>query len=462
MRKMNGRKGAVVASTAALALVLTACGGSSGEGDEEDAGGTVQITVSGLPDNTKPEERQAFLDDVAAFEDANPGIDVEPTELLWDQQTFSAQLAGGTLPTLMAVPFTELPGLINRQQVKDVTEWVQGNDLFGDVSESVLQTATGPDGNIYGIPLSAYSIGLIIHRDIFEEAGLDPDQPLESWDDVAEAARTITGATGKQGFALPATETYGGWLLSAAVNGFGGDIQRIDGDEVHANLDSEAVQQAMEWVHEMRWEHQVMGTNALPSQNDINNAFAAGDVAMLINGGDAYQPFTVQLGVAPESFGTFPMPQDSDGLGTSGGGRIGIVRPDATDEQVDAVLKWVEFRDYQRYSNEEAAVAWAEARAADGLPVPEVGFPMVGQATWEQFLEWVEPYSNVPLENVQSYLDSASTLQIVPEPTYAGHDMYALLDTVIQAVLSREDADIPALLATAQEQAEAAVQAAQG
>ena len=35
---------------------------------------------------------------------------------------------------------------------------------------------------------------------LFEQAGLDPDNPPTTWDEVREAAKTITEKTGKAGF----------------------------------------------------------------------------------------------------------------------------------------------------------------------------------------------------------------------------------------------------------------------
>ena len=141
---------------------------------------------------------------------------------------------------------------------------------------------------------------------------------------------------------------------------------------------------------------------------------------------------------------------------------MSIFRPDATDAQVEAAMKWLEFFSFEPYTSQEAAVAWAEARAAEGLPVPEVGLPRVGGDVYDQFLEWVEPYNNVPLEQIQPYLDSAADLPIVPDPLYAANDIFLAMDPVIQAVLGREDADIPALLQQAQDLAQPSVERAKG
>jgi ABC-type glycerol-3-phosphate transport system substrate-binding protein len=453
------RAGIALATSGVLALGLAACG-SSGS-DSASADGKVKITVGGLPDKSKAEERKAFEAELTEFKAANPDIDITATEDLWDQQTFSAQLAGGTLPTVIDVPYGELPGLMQRGQVRDITTWVEGNETFADISAQLVATATDADGVIYGVPTEAYSIGIMINRDLFQQAGLDPNTPFTDWDELRAAAKTITEKTGKQGYGLPAQEGYGGWLLSSTVPGFGSNVMVKDGDTYVADLEASGVVDALTMLKAMKWEDNSLGANALPSDTDINNMFAAGDLAMTPKGGDAYQNMTLVLKFPKENYGMLPMPQNKGGLGTSGGGRISILRPDATDAQVDAVVKWIEFHRFARYASEEAAVKWAKARQAEGLPVPEVGLPMVADQTWTQFLEWIKPYSNVPMDNIAPYIDSAGTLPIVPEPMFAAQDLFDQLDVAIQAVLGRQDADIPALLKSAQATVEPIVEQAQ-
>jgi hypothetical protein len=160
------------------------------------------------------------------------------------------------------------------------------------------------------------------------------------------------------------------------------------------------------------------------------------------------------LGMPVADYGMFGMPQNAKGTGTNGGGRVSVFRPDATDAQVEAGMKWLEFHNYNRYMSEENAVAWAQARQAENLPVPEVGLPAVSGDVYSQFMGWIEPYINVPLSQIQNYLDSADTLLIQPEPPYATGDLFQIMDTVIQGVMGDENADIPALLQTAQDTAD--------
>jgi ABC-type glycerol-3-phosphate transport system substrate-binding protein len=453
------RTTAGVVAIAATSLVLAACSGSGAGTSSDD--GRVSISVSGLPDRSKAEERTAFEERLEQFRADNPDIDIEANETLYDQQTFAAQLAGGTLPTVIAVPPGELRGLIEREQVRDVTEWVEGNDTLANIPEALMANAQDAAGRYYGVPEYAYSIGIMINRSLFEAAGLDPDDPFETWDDLRAAAKAITDATGEIGFALPTTEEYGGWLVSSMIPGMGDPVMVERGDEHVLDLLSDSVQQMFQLLHGMRWEDGSMGTNSLLSSGELGNLFAGGKIGIAPQGGDAFQHMTLVNGLPVEDYGMFPMPQDADGQGTSGGGRVSIIRPDATDEQVEAVVKWLEYLTFEPYTSEEAAVAWAEAREAEGLPVPEVGLPRVSGETYAQFMEWIEPYINVPLDQIQSYLDSADTLPIVADPPFAAGEIFAALDPAIQAVLGRADADIPALLQVAQDAAQPAVEAAQ-
>ena len=460
MRNGTRTLNATIVGAAVAGLLLSGCG-SSGKTDAVSADGTVKISIGGLPDNTKPEERKAFIAETTAFQKANPKIKLEASELLWDQQTFSAQLAGGTLPTLMDVPYGEMKGLIERKQVKDLTAQVKKSETLSSINDSLMKTGKNASGNIYGVPVAAYSIGLVINRDLFKKAGLNPDQPLTSWVQMAQAAQQITEKTGKKGFEHPSTEGYGGWLLGAMINGFGGNVLSENGGKYAANLDSDAAHQSLQFIKDLRWKAKAMGTNALPSSNDVNNDFAAGEVGMIITGADAYQNFTVKMKFPKANYGTLPLPQDTDGLGTSGGGRIAILRPDATDQQVSAAMKWIEWHFFNKYANKDAALVAAKAAAADGLPVPSVGLPLITQKRWDTYMGWIAPQVNVPMANLKPYMDSSATMPIVDEPMVAGQDLFAALDVPIQAVLSRQNADIDALLKAAQVVGSKATEAAQ-
>ncbi|MEV7631947.1 extracellular solute-binding protein [Microbacterium sp. NPDC089318] len=444
------------ATAAAAALLLSGC-----TAQPEAADGSVKITVNGLPGEDNPDGRKAFLAQVKEFEAENPNIDVEPLEWNWDARTFNAQLAGGDLPVSFQAPFTEAGGLISRGQIKDLTSWVEGSEKLSAILPAMLDAVKGADGRYYAIPTFATQNGLLLHRGLFAEAGLDADAPFESWDEVATAAGAIADSTGKAGFCQLTTQNQGGWILSSIIAAFGNELQERDGDTFRATIDTEGAHQALEFLKEVRWEHNAAGSNFLVDFSALAPEFAAGNCGMMVGPDGWLGEFVKNNGMDPADFGMFPMPQDSDGLGGLGGGTLSVVRPDATDEETEAAIKWLEYRFLDQFYDLDAAAELAEAQAADGGPVPATFYAIVDQPTYAEYFAAIEPYTNVPMENVQSYIDSTQTLPVVSEPSVEAQQIYAILDSIIQAVLTRKDADIDQLLRDAQSQAETILAAAQ-
>ncbi|RIQ20254.1 ABC transporter substrate-binding protein [Jiangella rhizosphaerae] len=457
--------GAVAAAVMALSLVA-ACGSDDdpaadggngqdgGSGDEQ-----VTISVSNLPPATESATREAFLARVEEFEAAHPNITIEPSEYEWDVTTFAAQLAGGTLPTTFEFPFTDGQALIARGQLADITAEVQELPYADDFNPSVLEVAQDDSGNIFAVPTAAYGMGLHYNRSMFEQAGLDPDQPPTTWDEVREYADAIAEATGQAGFAQMSQNNTGGWILTTLTYALGGRMEEGTGDDVTATLDNEGTRQALELLRQMRWEDDSMGDNFLFDWGTINQAFAAGQVGMYIGGSDVYNSLVTENSIDPSTYGLTVLPLEGDDAGVLGGGTIVGVRPDASEAERDAAVKWIDFFYMSKLTQEEAALADAEALVATDAPLGTPALPIFGAEQLAESDAWVADLVNVPLEQMMSFKENILDQPLVPEPPVRAQDLYAELDAVVQAVLTDENADIDALLETANTNVSALVEA---
>ncbi|MEU6711415.1 extracellular solute-binding protein [Nonomuraea sp. NPDC046802] len=417
----------------------------------------MSITVAGQPTQENPDQLKAFQRKISDFTQANPGVKVTGDESEFDVNTFQALVAGGKLPTVFYVPFTEMQGIIARQQAADLTGHVAADSAVKRINPSIAKVATSQENKIYGVPVQAYSMGLLYNRALFTKAGLDPDAPPKTWDEVRAAAKTLKAKAGVQGFGAMTKDNTGGWVLTTMSYAYGSKIQSDDGKQ--AGLNNNATRGALEFYRAVRWEDDAFGSNFLVGYDDIMNALASGKVGMIVQGADAYTTVVQSLGMKPDDFGLAPLPQAPGGLGTLGGGSVAIINPRATPEEIKAALKWIDFAWFNKYTNEQAAVADAKAVAADKLPVGAPVLPLFEQATNDRYLTWVKDYINVPREHFTAYFDSAKNLPLVPEPAAKAQESYGILDNVVQAVLTRRDADITALLDDAQKKVQTAIDA---
>ena len=179
---------------------------------------------------------------------------------------------------------------------------------------------------------------------------------------------------------------------------------------------------------------------------------------MYVPGGGNYGNLKTQNGLNPDDYGVTVLPlADNADAGTLGGGTLAVVRAKADESTREAAVKWIDFYYMSKLTVEDAAKLDAKARADSGAPVGEPELPVFDKATYEQRLGWLSEYVNVPLEQMTPYTENVFDQPLVTEPKTATQEIYALLDPVVQTVLTEEGADIKGLLATAEADAQAII-----
>ena len=441
---------ATIASLASMSVLATACGSDE---DDSKSDGKVSITVEGW----RPGDEQGTIDAVkkqaAAFMKEHPDVKVEPIEWEWNAETFSTQLAGDQLPTTFRVPFTDTKGLAERKQIADVTDYVNALPYAEDFNPSVLAAAQGTDGKIYGLPTDVYGVGLHYNRDLFEQAGLDPDSPPTTWDEVQSDAKAIADKTGKAGYVQMSTNNTGGWMLTTLTYALGGRMESEDGTT--ASIDNDATAEGLQMLHDMRWTDDSMGKNTSYEWGPINEAFAAGKIGMYMSGSDVYNALVTTNQIDPDSYGLAVLPlSDSPDAGILGGGSVAAVSAKASPEEQEAAVQWNDFYRESKNYDTDAAVADAEVLKENDQPIGTPTLPIFDEDTWQSVQDAIAPYVNVPRDQMTSFTDGVFDQTLIPEPAAHTQEVYGILDSVVQKVLTDENADIDALLADANEQAQ--------
>jgi ABC-type glycerol-3-phosphate transport system substrate-binding protein len=438
-----------------LPLVLTACG--SDPDDQVGADGKVVITVA-MDAGLEKAAIDAFTKRAEQFEAANTDVDVRTREYTWTAASFTAQLAGGTIPDVFTVPFTDGRGLIERKQIADVSEQVAKLPYASSLNPNVAKAGQSADGKQWAVPIAAYGQALHYNRTLFTQAGLDPDKPPTTWAEVRSAAKQITERTGQTGYAQMTSGNTGGWILTTLDYAFGGRIEKITGDQAEATVDTPEMTGVLDTLRAMRWEDNSMGANFLYDWAGINQDFAAGRIGMYVSGGGNYGNLVTQNGLKAEDYGVAALPlADKPDAGVLGGGTLAVVSPKIGERSKEAAVKWIDFYYMGKLTDQEAAVADAKTLAETNQPVGVPALPVVDRATYDKQQEWTKQYVNVPLDQMTPYTAKMFDQPLVTEPTRSTQDVYKILDQTVQTLLTDQAADVPALLAKADAEVQAQI-----
>ena len=154
-------------------------------------------------------------------------------------------------------------------------------------------------------------MSLTYNRTLFTQAGLDPDKPPTTWDEVRAAAKTIAEKTGVAGYAEMATENTGGWQLTTSTYALGGRMETVGADgKVTATLNNPRPRRPSSASRRCAGTTTRMGSTFDYAWGTINQAFAAGQVGMFTGGSDLYTAMVQNNSLKPDDYGVTVIPLD--------------------------------------------------------------------------------------------------------------------------------------------------------
>ncbi|MFJ8085721.1 extracellular solute-binding protein [Streptomyces sp. NPDC096205] len=459
-RLRRTRRASAVALVSALTLsALAACGTSSSDDDGGAAGGSgssdpsapldpktkVTITIDCMPPAAKAAELKEWKEDVAEFNKTYPNVTIEgrstPGQCL-EPPRFTAMLKAKSQPDVFYTYFTDLAQVLDHDGAEDITAYVNDRTVpaLKDIDPNVLASLKH-DGKLYGLPTSNYTMGLLINRTLFEQAGLDPDNPPRTWAEVRTAAKKIAGlGDGIAGFGEYSAGNTGGWHFTAHMYSLGGDI--VDATGKKAAFNDDLGKQVAANLHAMRWDDDSMGKTQLLKWGDLQKQIATDKLGMFLAAPDDIAYMVQQLGAKYENFGMGPIPGEKN---TLAGGNNYMIKKGISGDKVKAAVAWLNFKNL---TVGKGQFDWARTKA-DKLPVgvPQPNF-WLGESKQKDDAARVAN-ATMPVANFKAFMDNP-----VPgkaEPPKA-QEIYKVLDNVMSGILTNEDADIDELLDTAESQ----------
>ena len=419
----------------------------------------VTISVAALRPGSSDEAQKQFNDNVALFEKQHPNIDVKAVDYAWDGATFAAQLAAGRLPTVFTVPFTDARTLGQNRQVADLTAAIKKYPWYKKFQKTIIAEATTGNGRVIGVPYAAYAQALHYNRQLFKQAGLNPNKPPTTWAQLRKYAKQIAQKTGAAGYAqMGLNDNTAGWILTTVAYTLGGRMETGRGTAATATLNNKYTVQALNLLKQMRWTDNSMGSTYDYTWPTINQAFAAGKIGMFINGSDIYTFLVQAANLDPKIYGIAPLPlAKQKNAGVMGGGSIAVVRPDTKGAKLNAALQWIDFFYMEKLIKKPAALRDARILVANQQPVGVPAFPIFNKVQYDRANSWIKSYINVPIKQMNPFLKGIFKQNLYPEPAASTQSVYHALDPVVQAVFADKNANVSALLAQANDVAQKAI-----
>lgn len=153
---------------------------------------------------------------IRRFEEEHPQIRIDaqyvPTGDALVQKLITA-IQSRTAPDLAWIHTDFLDKLVEAEALRPLEEFFidEGGALppyIADIFPQLLDAGTY-DGTIWTVPMEATSLALVYNRGLFRKAGLDPDKPPETWEELERYAQQLTvdedgdGRIDRYGFLVP-------------------------------------------------------------------------------------------------------------------------------------------------------------------------------------------------------------------------------------------------------------------
>ena len=138
------------------------------------------------------------------YQQRNPNVRiVEDTVTAAERVTkFSSQMEAGQGPDIYMDSNQNGLFLISKGYCADLEPFASQVDGFKNrFAKGILADFTGRDGHVYFVPFAIGPTALVYNERMWKAAGLDPDKPPKTWEELADDAAKLTGG-GRYGIGL--------------------------------------------------------------------------------------------------------------------------------------------------------------------------------------------------------------------------------------------------------------------
>jgi len=247
------------------------------------------------------------------------------------KRQFTVALVGGTPPDCVLVDNPDFAAYIAMgafDALDDrIADWEYGKD---DFYPGPWASATW-EGKQYGIPFETNTLVLFYNVDMFEKAGLDPEKPPTTWEELNQYAEKLTkdGVYGLSVCAVASEEGTFQWLPFLQQSG--GNVFNLDSPEA-----VEALQLWVDWVENGYVSKEILN---MDQWSGVRPQFQNENAAMMVNGPWCIVP--IRNEVPNLNWRLAVLPGHVKQASAMGGVNIGIVKGAKNADAAWQYIKWL-------------------------------------------------------------------------------------------------------------------------
>ncbi|GLS20265.1 hypothetical protein GCM10007874_32820 [Labrys miyagiensis] len=253
-----------------------------------DYKGKVSVWWTGPNDASPDLSRKVHADFWAAFKATYPNIqldyqNIDYNQLLDKLRTATLGNAAPMVVRLQILGSVEFASKGYFMPLKPEDVGYKTSDFWPGAMKSVMY-----DGVSYGIPTNNETMALIWNADLFKQAGLDPEHPPATWDDVITYSKQIHDKLGIPGYGLVAKQNAGNtpFRFMPQLWAYGGGALDESSDKPtykSVEINNEGAKAALQAIYDMYVRDKSAPVSALTNtQNENQNPFIAGKLGMMI------------------------------------------------------------------------------------------------------------------------------------------------------------------------------------
>ena len=201
------------------------------------------------------------------------------------------------------------------------------------------------EGKTWGIPFQRSTIVAYYNKDMFREAGLDPEKAPATWEEMVEMGKKLTNDD-HYGIMIPSTG-YPYWMFQALAIQNGKELMSKDG--LTTRFDDPKVIATLEFWKSLSTEHGIMPEGTV-EWGTLRQAFLEGETAMMWH---STGNLTAVKNNAEFDFGVAMLPK-KERLGSPTGGGNFYIFKDASEKERQAALELIKFM-----TSPEQAAKWS-------------------------------------------------------------------------------------------------------